>query len=206
LVEQGLERPLPGGIVGRAVLPAVPDDEEPGAGEDADGVGVVVAPGPGAVVEVVGPGAGAAGVAGEVGDGVAELLTGESRSANSPTAPGKTFARWARSWFATATRWLTRSLRARQARRSAMVAGGVAADLAAVGIDGRHSMVITSPVNAGCHAAGRFLGKGNSGRLQACLLAARPSREAPSFRAMTWRHHGCISNPSKIADTRMVHQ
>ena len=74
LVEQGLECPVAGGVVGGAVLPAVPDDEQPGAGEDADGVGVVVAAGAGAVVEVGGPGAGAAGVAGEVGDGVAELL------------------------------------------------------------------------------------------------------------------------------------
>lgn len=35
---------------------------------------MVVAAAAGAVVEVAGPGAGAAGVAGEVGDGVAELL------------------------------------------------------------------------------------------------------------------------------------
>ena len=65
---------MSGGVVGGAVLPAVPDDEQPGAGEDADGVGVVVAAGAGAVVEVGGPGVGAAGVAGEVGDGVAELF------------------------------------------------------------------------------------------------------------------------------------
>ena len=32
-----------GGVVGDAVLPASPDDVEPGAGEDADGVGMVVA-------------------------------------------------------------------------------------------------------------------------------------------------------------------
>ena len=50
-------------------------------------------------------------------------LIGESSSANRPTAPGKALRRWARSWLATATRWLTRSLRARQARRSATVAG-----------------------------------------------------------------------------------
>ena len=50
-------------------------------------------------------------------------LIGESMSANRPTAPGNTFCRWARSWLATATRWATRSLRARQVRRSAMVAG-----------------------------------------------------------------------------------
>src|SRR5579872_3604821 len=74
LVEQGLECAVAGGVVGGLVLPAVPDDEQPGAGEDADGVGVVVASGAGAVVEVGGPGACVAGVAGEVGDGVAELL------------------------------------------------------------------------------------------------------------------------------------
>ena len=51
-------------------------------------------------------------------------LIGESRSANSPTAPGKTLRRCARSWLATATRWPTRSLRARQVRRSAI--GGLA--------------------------------------------------------------------------------
>jgi hypothetical protein len=34
-----------GGVVGDAVVPAAPDDVEPGAGQDADGVGVVVAAG-----------------------------------------------------------------------------------------------------------------------------------------------------------------
>src|SRR5271170_3490119 len=59
LLQQPLECPVAGGVVDGFVLPAVPDDEQPGAG---------------AVVEVGGPGAGAAGVAGEVGDGVAELF------------------------------------------------------------------------------------------------------------------------------------
>jgi hypothetical protein len=36
-------------------LPAVPDNEEPGAGEGAYGVGVVVAAGAGSVVQVGGP-------------------------------------------------------------------------------------------------------------------------------------------------------
>ena len=49
----------------------------------------------------------------------------ESISANSPTAPGKQICRWARSWLATATRWATRSRRARTVWRSAVVAGGV---------------------------------------------------------------------------------
>ena len=63
-----------GGVVGDAVLPAAPDDVEPGAGEDADGVGVVVAAGAGSSVEVGGPGVGVVGVAGEVDDGAAELF------------------------------------------------------------------------------------------------------------------------------------
>lgn len=63
-----------GGFVGDSVLPAAPDDVEPGAGEDADRVGVVVSSGDGAVVHVGGPGVGVSAVAGEVGDGVAELF------------------------------------------------------------------------------------------------------------------------------------
>src|SRR6266404_451875 len=74
LGEDALECLVAGWVVGDSFLPAVPDDVEPGAGEDADGVRVVVAAGDGLVVELGGPGAGAAGVAGEVGDGVAELL------------------------------------------------------------------------------------------------------------------------------------
>jgi hypothetical protein len=64
---------VPGGVVGGAVLPAAPDDIDPGAGGDADGVRVVFAAGPGVVVDGRGPGAGVPGVAGEVADGVAEL-------------------------------------------------------------------------------------------------------------------------------------
>ena len=74
LVEESLQGSCRVGVVGGVVLPAVPDDVEPGAGQDADGVGVVVAAGAGSVVEVGGPGVGAAGVAGEVADGVAELF------------------------------------------------------------------------------------------------------------------------------------
>ena len=74
LVEQGLESSMIGGGVGDSVLPAVPDDVEPGSGEDADRMGVVVSAGDGTVVEVGGPRVGASAVAGEVGDRVAELL------------------------------------------------------------------------------------------------------------------------------------
>jgi hypothetical protein len=45
LVEESLEGAVVGGVVGGVVLPAVPDDVEPGAGEDAGGVGVVVVSG-----------------------------------------------------------------------------------------------------------------------------------------------------------------
>src|SRR5271170_7437952 len=76
LFEERLEAVVGGGVVGGVVLPAAPDDVRPGAGDDADGVGVVAAAGDGPVVEVGGPGAGAAGVAGEVAERVAELLVG----------------------------------------------------------------------------------------------------------------------------------
>ena len=56
------------------VLPAAPDDVQPGTGQDADGVWVVVAAGACAWVEVGGPGVGVVGVAGEVDDGAAELF------------------------------------------------------------------------------------------------------------------------------------
>ena len=77
--EDALEGPVPGWVVGYAVAPAVPDDVQPGAGEDADGVGVVFAAGDGVAVEPGCPGAGAAGVAGEVADGVAQLLVAAQR-------------------------------------------------------------------------------------------------------------------------------
>ena len=63
-----------GGVVGGLVLPAFPDDVEPGSGEDAHGVGVVVASCAGALVEVGCPGVVVVGVAGEVDDGAAELF------------------------------------------------------------------------------------------------------------------------------------
>ena len=74
LVEQGLQGSVAGGLVGGVDLPAVPDDVEPGACQDAGGVGVVVSAGAGAVVEVGGPGVGVARVVGEVADGIAQLF------------------------------------------------------------------------------------------------------------------------------------
>ena len=48
-------------------------------------------------------------------------LTGESISANRPTAPGKHVAQVRAQLVGGATRWATRSLRARQVRRSVTV-------------------------------------------------------------------------------------
>src|SRR6266516_4073856 len=75
-VEERLEGAVLGGVVGGVVLPAAPDDVRPGAGEDADSVGVVVAPGAGSPVEISGPGVGVAGVASEVAQRLAQLLVG----------------------------------------------------------------------------------------------------------------------------------
>src|ERR1700759_3352700 len=81
VLDEALECSVLFGVVGRVVLSAVPDDVDPCAGQDADGVGVVVAAGDGAKVEVGGPGVGASGVAGEVGEGVAQVfVAGPSES------------------------------------------------------------------------------------------------------------------------------
>src|SRR5450755_298874 len=61
-------------VVGDAVEPAAVDDADPGAGQDADGVRVVLAAGPGGCVDLGGPGAGGAAVVGEGGHGLAESL------------------------------------------------------------------------------------------------------------------------------------
>src|SRR5690242_14583036 len=74
LVEDALQGVVSRGVVGFAGLPAMPDDVEPGAGEDAHGVWVVVTAGSCAVVEVGGPGVGVSGVGGEVADRVAQLF------------------------------------------------------------------------------------------------------------------------------------
>ena len=85
---EGLECPVFGRVVGDPVLPAVPDDEEPGAGEDADGVRMVVAAADGTAVEVGGPGVGMAGVAGEVADRVAQLFVGSPAEADGAVLTG----------------------------------------------------------------------------------------------------------------------
>ena len=72
-VEERLEDVVGGGVIGDVVLPASPHDVCPGAGEDADGVGMVAAAGDGLVVEVS-PGTGPAGVPGEVAQGARSCL------------------------------------------------------------------------------------------------------------------------------------
>ena len=74
LFEEVLERSVLVGIVGAGVLPAVPDHEQPCAGENPDRVGVVVAAVAGLLVKVGGPGVALAAVAGEVTYGVAEVF------------------------------------------------------------------------------------------------------------------------------------
>jgi hypothetical protein len=87
LDEQGLQGLMFGWVVGDAVLPAVPDDVEPGAGQDAYRVRVVVAPGKGVGVELGCPRVGHAAVAGEVADGVAQLFVDCQRKLTTLTLP-----------------------------------------------------------------------------------------------------------------------
>src|SRR5215211_5940405 len=65
-----------GGVVGGGLLPAGPDDPEPGTGEDAGGVGVALATGPGVGIQAPGPGRGQACVVGEGGQGLASSTVG----------------------------------------------------------------------------------------------------------------------------------
>jgi len=171
-----------GGVVGDVVLPAVPDDEQPRTGEDADGVGVVVSSVSGSLVEVGGPGVGVSGVAGEVADGVAELFVAGPAEpdraqfaglAGGGCRAGETGQRvWggeAGAAVADSGTWLVRSLIGAR-RRSAL------------------STVPTSRVTTRPR-------RSHAGH-QTCQAS----------RAMAWQHLGRIGNPSEVTDTRMVHQ
>src|SRR5674536_334153 len=79
---QALQGAVAAGLVGGAVLPAVPDHVEPGSGQDADGVRVVVAPADGVAVELVRPGVRVPAVSGEVADRVAQLFVGRPAEAH----------------------------------------------------------------------------------------------------------------------------
>src|SRR6266536_685570 len=77
-----------GGVVGGVVLPAAPDDAQPGAGEDAGGVGVGLALCAVVLVDGLGPGAGVAAVGGEVDDRLAQLLVAGPAEADLGVAAG----------------------------------------------------------------------------------------------------------------------
>lgn len=65
-----LELAVAAGVVWGVGCPAFPDDGEPGAGEDSNGVWVAVAAVAGLLVEVGGPGVGVTAVGGEIADRV----------------------------------------------------------------------------------------------------------------------------------------
>src|SRR2546430_11146722 len=70
----GLAAAVEGGIEGGAVLPAAPDDPDPGAGQDPDGVRMPAAAAGCGGVDASGPGVGHAAAVGEVHHGGAEFL------------------------------------------------------------------------------------------------------------------------------------
>ena len=63
-----------GGVEGDTVLPAAPDDPQPGPGQDADGVGVTTASLDGTLVDVSRPGVGHSAAVGEIHDRGPQLL------------------------------------------------------------------------------------------------------------------------------------
>src|SRR6266513_1929698 len=70
----GLAAAVEGGIEGGAVLPAAPDDAQPGAGQDPDGVRMPATAGYGRGVDRGGPGVGHAAAVGEAHHRGAELF------------------------------------------------------------------------------------------------------------------------------------
>ena len=88
VLEKVLEGAVAGGVVGGVVCQQRQMTPDPGSGEDADGVGVVVASVAGSLVELGGPGVRVPGVAGEVAEGVAEFLVGAEPEADAAGLPG----------------------------------------------------------------------------------------------------------------------
>jgi hypothetical protein len=88
-VDEALEAAVEGGVVGRVVLPAAPDDVGAAAGEDAFGVGMAVAGGAQLPVALLGPGVASPAVAGEVAQSVAQfLVAAEAEGDGSVAAAG----------------------------------------------------------------------------------------------------------------------
>src|SRR5680860_1101955 len=83
-----LDGAVVGGVVGLVVLPAAVDDASPGSGEDADGVGVVLAACSCSVVDVGGPGAGVSAVVGEGGHRDPEAGVAGPAEADGSVFPG----------------------------------------------------------------------------------------------------------------------
>jgi hypothetical protein len=83
-VRECVESSVLGRVVGDAELPTVQDDVQPGTGEDANGMRVVVASSASLLVEIGRPRIGVAGVGSEVTNGIPELLV------SSPTESDRT--------------------------------------------------------------------------------------------------------------------
>ena len=77
-----------GGVAGYAVEPAAVDDADPGAGEYAGGVRMVLAAGAGIVADLRGPGAGVPAVVGEGGDRDTEPLAAGPAEVHGPVLAG----------------------------------------------------------------------------------------------------------------------
>jgi hypothetical protein len=77
-----------GGVVDRLVMPARPDDPEPGPGQDANGVGMVLAASAGVGVELGGPRRAVPRVAGEGGQGLSGLGVGRPAEGDGPALAG----------------------------------------------------------------------------------------------------------------------
>src|SRR5437763_11458606 len=84
----GLLGAVAGRVVGGAGVPAGPDDAEPGAHEDADGVRVALAAGAGVAVEPGGPGGGVAGIVGPGAERLAGAGVGGPAEAHGPALAG----------------------------------------------------------------------------------------------------------------------
>src|SRR3972149_11808498 len=74
-LEQRLSRAMLGRVVGFSISPRTPDDAQPGAREDAYGVGMITAAGSCLGIDVRGPGVGVARVIGQAGERGAQAVS-----------------------------------------------------------------------------------------------------------------------------------
>ena len=72
--QERLGSPVEGDVIGTAILPAAPEDPDPRASEDPDGVRMIAAARPGARVDGGGPRRGVAGVVGKSREGLPEAF------------------------------------------------------------------------------------------------------------------------------------